>query len=894
MLQIFEEGLQKIFILVLNMTLTGSVVIAAVLPARLLLKKAPRIFSYGLWAAVLFRLLCPVSFSLPVSLLGALQNKPAEAGRMEYIAEDIGYWEKPQVDLPVPGISETVNEYLPLEDREASVNPMQLYLTAGAYVWLLGALSMGVYSVLSLWRFKKRLGDAVWEKDNIYRFRKKGSPFVCGLFRPRIYLPEQMREEEEQYILLHEQIHIKRGDAVFRLFACLALWLHWFNPLVWAAFMLSGRDMEMSCDEAVIRRLGSKVKKEYSASLLNMAAGGKIVKGVPLAFGESDTGSRIKNVLRYQKSTALLVGGAALISVALSVIFLANPAKAKENGNIFYGVVTQAVGVDGGEETVLRIPGIGDVMLPEAEETSLYLERDAEEIIMPGDILRITFSREKEITVAAAEQNGRTLYHFVAKPAGEAESIQVMGEGFLLTRQEGDRYLFTVPLGMADQAQAGDILEIYHDPNADTTAEIYLSAQETKPGQVLLAAPEVLSVDAAHYDIWVELSAQETETFLSEFGFGITAELIQAQTPAGGEETLTGVSEEPLGEEQESAEASYSDARSEGTDSGLFSLSPERLENGELQDGAYVVYVQSISNSARGFDRYVTQEEYEDLPLFPFAEKCEFRVNWEKDKLSYSPVSFDKFADLVTQSARVINPPVYCEVRDNLIVRADLESGYYVNGFTYERPADGSLAWNQYAENAGRDQHMTAEEVLENYYTLSHTESADIGDGAGVEQIEVYTGNIGDGGSGVVLFKDADGAVLGSEFAHAARAGWNNIYIGDAEGVNYILTVHIEDRDTYGEYSYQVYRFGEGRFEESNGRDGRLAEAGEIRQIAGSRFEFGDSYRYDDEMFRAWADDLTYYLKNSHLVLSSQEGEIRTETVSEADKYNYETLRRGL
>lgn len=894
MLQIFEEGLQKIFILILNMTLTGSVVIAAVLFARLLLKKAPRIFSYGLWAAVLFRLLCPVSFSLPVSLLGALQNKPAEAGRMEYIAEDIGYWEKPQVDLPVPGISETVNEYLPMEDREASVNPMQLYLTIGAYVWLLGVMSMGVYSVLSLWRFKKRLGDAVWEKDNIYRFRKKGSPFVCGLLRPRIYLPEQMKEEEEQYILLHEQIHIKRGDAVFRLLACLALWLHWFNPLVWAAFVLSGRDMEMSCDEAVIRRLGSRVKKEYSASLLNMASGGRIVKGVPLAFGESDTGSRIKNVLRYQKSTALLMGGAALISVALSVIFLANPARAKENENIFYGVVTQVVGVDGGEETILRIPGLGDVVAPEAKDISLYLERDAEEIIMPGDLLRITFLPDQEIQLSATEQYGQTLYRFDSASGAEAESIQVMGEGFAMERQEGDRYLFAVPFGMADQARAGDTLELYHDPEADSTEEIYLSAQAGTAEPVLFASAEVLSVDAAHYDIWVELSAEETETFLSEFGFGITAELIQAQTSAGGEETLTGVSEVPPGEEEENTEASYPGALSDGTDSGLFSLSPERLKNKELPDGMYVVYVQSISNSARGFDRYVTQEDYEDLPLFPFAEECEFRVNWEKDKLSYSPVSFDKFADLVTQSARVINPPVYCEVRDNLIVRAELESGYYVNGFTYERPVNGSLAWNQYAENTGRDQHMTAEEVLGNYYTLSGAETADIGDGAGMEQIEVYTGNIGDGESGVVLFKNKNGEVLGSEFAHAARAGWNNIYIGDADGVNYILTVHIEDRDTYGEYSYQVYRLGEGRFEESSGRDDLFTETGEIRQIAGSRFEFGDSYRYDDEMFHAWADDLAYYLKNSHLVLSSQEGEIRTETVSEADKYNYGTLRREL
>ena len=163
MMQIFEEGLVKLFILVLNMTLTGSVVILAVLLARLLLKRASGIFSYALWAVVLFRLLCPVSFSLPVSLLGALQNEPAKEGRMEYITEDIGYMEKPEVRLPAPGISGVINQALPLGNREASVNPMQIYLIIGAYIWLLGVMSMAVYSVISLWRLQKRLKEAVLE-----------------------------------------------------------------------------------------------------------------------------------------------------------------------------------------------------------------------------------------------------------------------------------------------------------------------------------------------------------------------------------------------------------------------------------------------------------------------------------------------------------------------------------------------------------------------------------------------------------------------------------------------------------------------------------------------------------------------------------------------------------
>ncbi len=864
MMQIFDENLLTCFILVLNMSLTGCVVIMAVLAARLLLKKAPRIFSYVLWAVVLFRLLSPVSFSLPVSLLGALQSEPAAEGRMAYIMEDIGYMEKPEITLPAPGISGSVNDILPGATPENSVNPMQVYLQAGAYLWLLGILSMGIYSLISLRRLHRRLREAVWERENIYRLRGGGSPFVYGVLRPRIYLPERIGKEEEQYILLHEQIHIKRGDALFRLLSYLALWLHWFNPFVWAAFMLSGRDMEMSCDEAVIRRLGSKVKKEYSASLLNAASGERIVKGIPLAFGESDTVSRIKNVLRYKKPAALLAGLAAVACAVLGVALLANPPKEKLNETVFYGVVTDVMGENGASETVVRIPQIGDVILPDAEDVSLYLERDAEKIILRGDLLRITFSPDQEIVMDTTDRNGETVYRFTAS-AGGAESIRVMGEGFSMSGQEGDRYLFTVPLGMAMDAQPGDTLEIYHEREADTTKEIYHFSQEEQADQELLTSVKVLSVDEENYDIWVELTAQETKTFLAEFGFGISVSLIKGREDGNAEE-----------EQAEETLPKYDDILTEDTGSEVLILSPERLRNQELLDGTYVVNVESVSISARGFDRYVTQEETEgDLPLFPFAEDCTFRVNWEKDKLSYDPVSFDKFADLITQSAKVVNPTVYCEVENNQILRSDLESGYYVNGFTYMRPVKSG--WDGYAENVGSDLSLTKEEVLEDYYTLAGTDTADIGDTPGMEQIEVYTGNIGDGESGAVFFKDAEGNILGTEFAHDSRAGWNNIYIGEINETGYILTVHIEDRDTYGNYGYQVYRLG---------------EAGEIRQIAGSSFEFGGAYRYDDEMFRSWANQLSDYLENSYLVLSSQEGEIRTERVSEADRYNYETLRR--
>ena len=325
-----EQAAQGCLIEVLNMSLTASVMILAVLAARMFLKRAPRLFSYALWAVVLFRLLCPVSFSAPLSLLGVLQNEASAEGRMEYIPADIGYQMEPKVQLPAQSLNqdvdEAVNGVLPPGSPQTSVNPLQIILYIAVRIWILGMGILLLYSVVSLVRLKKRLKTAVRERDRIYRLKERCTPFVFGIFHLRIYLPEDLGAQEERYILLHEEIHIRRRDPLFRALAWLALCLHWFNPLVWAAFHISGRDMEMACDEAVLQKLGLSVKKEYSASLLSFASGQRGFQGMPLAFGESDTGSRIRNVLRYRKPKKLLSVVGVILCGVLALWLLANPA----------------------------------------------------------------------------------------------------------------------------------------------------------------------------------------------------------------------------------------------------------------------------------------------------------------------------------------------------------------------------------------------------------------------------------------------------------------------------------------------------------------------------------------------------------------------------------------
>ena len=331
-----EFVMHRLFPIVCNMSLTASVVILAVLAVRLLLRRAPKVFSYALWAVVLFRLLCPVSVTSAVSLLGALgapaQERSAVTSVVEYVPADI-------VRNMAPAVTPLPQEPFPAEPGEnivstapsvtqpdaAPVSPLSGPVAVLTLTWLTGMALLLLYSVVSLLRLRRRLVGAVRLEDNIYLADYIPSPFVMGLFRPKIYLPSTLTETERGYILRHEQYHLRRRDHVVKLLSFLALCVHWFNPLVWAAFILAGKDMEMSCDEAVVRELGEDIRADYSASLLSLATGRRIVAGMPLAFGEGDTGGRIRNLLNWKRPQPWIIAVCAVVCVGLIALCAANP-----------------------------------------------------------------------------------------------------------------------------------------------------------------------------------------------------------------------------------------------------------------------------------------------------------------------------------------------------------------------------------------------------------------------------------------------------------------------------------------------------------------------------------------------------------------------------------------
>lgn len=319
------ELLPRIF----NMSVTAGIVILFVLLARLLLRRAPKVFSYALWSVVLFRLLCPVSLSAGFSLLG-LVDMPTRAATphtttVEYAPPDIVHAEDPQVQFPVEPVRTAVNEVLPKGEEQTTADPLEAPTAIATWLWLLGILAMAAYSVASYLKIRRRLVGAVPLRDNIYLADHIPTPFVMGLFRPRIYLPSALSGREQAYIIRHEQHHIRRGDHIVKVLSFAALCIHWFNPLVWAAFFLSGKDMEMSCDEAVVHALGEQIRADYSTSLLRLATGRRRIAGMPLAFGEGDTKSRIRNLVNWKTPKRWAALLAAVVCIAVAGACAANP-----------------------------------------------------------------------------------------------------------------------------------------------------------------------------------------------------------------------------------------------------------------------------------------------------------------------------------------------------------------------------------------------------------------------------------------------------------------------------------------------------------------------------------------------------------------------------------------
>ena len=318
--------MEDLFLRVLDLSVTASWVILAVLAVRMLLRKAPKVYSYALWAVVGFRLVSSASVRSLLSLfnLSAFRKVTLATGELQCVPRDIGTAEIPHIDTGIPVVDTVVNDYLPAATPEASVNPMQIVIFAGMIIWLVGMIVMAAVSIVNYIRLRRGLRFAVRKEGNIWQCETVRSPFLVGVISPRIYLPYGLDDQTESYILAHEKYHLRRFDHIVKLLAYTLLTIHWFNPLCHLAFRLMSRDMEMSCDEHVLNRNDIPTAK-YSLSLLTIATNRRYPAAPPLAFAETGVKERMINVLNWKKPKKWVTVVAVIVCVILLISCATNP-----------------------------------------------------------------------------------------------------------------------------------------------------------------------------------------------------------------------------------------------------------------------------------------------------------------------------------------------------------------------------------------------------------------------------------------------------------------------------------------------------------------------------------------------------------------------------------------
>ena len=328
--------MEMIFLNVFNRSLAAGWLILAVIVVRFLLKKAPRRLSCVLWAVVAVRLLCPFFPASSFSLIPSGETISAEAVR---------FAPAPAIDSGIPALNEALNPMIGERFAPApgtSVNPLYIWTAVAGIVWFVGVAVMAGYALLGSLRMRSVVREAVPLEsgaalpDNVWLCDAVRSPFILGIVRPKIYLPSGITREQMLCILAHEQAHVERLDHCLKPFGWLLLSVYWFHPLVWIAYMLFCRDLELACDEKVVGGMDLDGRKAYSHALLACSLQRKMIFSYPLAFGEIGVRERVKGILHYRKPAGWLAAVAVLACAAVAVCFLTDPKEKADDSKIRY------------------------------------------------------------------------------------------------------------------------------------------------------------------------------------------------------------------------------------------------------------------------------------------------------------------------------------------------------------------------------------------------------------------------------------------------------------------------------------------------------------------------------------------------------------------------------
>lgn len=331
--------LKNIFVYLLHNSIAVCVVILTVFAVRLFLRRAPKKYSYILWSIVGIYLLCPIRLSSPISIYSLINNvsdtflehHSLPLNAKNFVDKNKTYNEKNQKTKDsnkskFDNVSSTNKNQKTKQNQNNTAGTenisQSLTVTTTAYIWLCGCIVLLVRNLFLIWRTKQTVLMAIRRKDNIYESECISTPFVLGIVRPKIYIPFNLSEQEREYILKHEQYHIRRKDQIIKICAYILCVIYWFQPLIWFAYFVMIRDMEMSCDEYVLKNSKSDIRAAYSTSLLKLATKtGDFNAGLP-AFGESDIRKRVKNIMKFnaKKKWVSVVAAIAVVIVGVSCL----------------------------------------------------------------------------------------------------------------------------------------------------------------------------------------------------------------------------------------------------------------------------------------------------------------------------------------------------------------------------------------------------------------------------------------------------------------------------------------------------------------------------------------------------------------------------------------------
>ena len=359
--------MDDVFLKLVNLSISASWLILAVLVLRVVLKKAPKWVMPLLWGVVALRLVCLFSIESALSLIPSAETIPSEI--VTETREPVLY-EQATLDIVTnPTLPSAAEVPVGVSRQQAQVD-FNIY----SVLWLAGMAALLVHALVSAGKLKRKLATAILLRDNIYESEFVDSPFVFGVVKPNIYLPMHMDEGTAAYVIAHEHAHLARRDHWWKVLGYLVLALHWFNPLVWVAYILFCRDIELACDEKVVRRLDGAARADYSQALLSCAAPKRAVAACPLAFGEGNIKTRVKSALHYKKPAFWVAAAAVLAVVIMAVCFLTNPRS--ERGSLVWAQKLNAADVASIE---LYVPAEG--------EARQYKKLDTEEMAQAVELI---------------------------------------------------------------------------------------------------------------------------------------------------------------------------------------------------------------------------------------------------------------------------------------------------------------------------------------------------------------------------------------------------------------------------------------------------------------------------------------------------------------------------